>query len=107
MVSRDEKARRKQVVADLRRREREGRRDLLPVDRDGLLALLQHLETRLPTAGCDDTFRLTAAWARTQGVEDTELEDSLARASSVFCDCEVLLNVDADDFFESTGERPS
>lgn len=61
----------------------------------------------MPAAGCDDTFRLTAAWARTQGVDDAELQDSLARTSTVFCDCEVLLNVDADDFFEPTGEHPS
>jgi tetratricopeptide (TPR) repeat protein len=53
------------------------------------------LAKQLP-AGCDNTAKVTARWARRAGVEPARLYQALADRGG-FCDCEVLLNAASED----------
>lgn len=58
-----------------------------------LKALLDFLDEELAKSGCDETLRLTLAWAREHHVASEGLKESLAYFRGG-CDCEVLANVD-------------
>jgi hypothetical protein len=70
----------------------------MPLDRAQLEALLDHVEAAVEAVGCDHTPAATDAWAAAEGVDLERLHEGLEEYGG-FCDCEVVLNVDADEVF--------
>lgn len=112
MPSKEEKARRKRVAAELARAEQAAHATHMPLDRPQLEAVLDHLERHVGLVGCDHSTSATQSWARERDVAVPGLLRGLAKYGG-YCDCEVVMNVDADDFFvpvrqasHSTGQVP-
>ena len=89
----DEKKRLKQQYLE-QERQRERSRILL-TDTE-LEALLDHLDERLESEGCDHTHRRTRRWLTDHGKGDRVL--SGFEDLGGYCDCEILSNVDLDRF---------
>ncbi|SOC50244.1 Protein of unknown function [Blastococcus aggregatus] len=68
----------------------------MPLDAAQLEELLDHVDDAVLTDGCDHTLNATEAWARRRGLDVERLRQALQRYGG-FCDCEVLMNVDADE----------
>lgn len=68
----------------------------MPLRAAQLEELLDHVDGTVVTDGCDHTLRATDAWARRRGVDVERLRHALQRYGG-HCDCEVLVNVDADE----------
>jgi hypothetical protein len=105
MPTKDEKARRKQVAAELARTEQAARAAGMPLDRPQLEALLAHLEGQVDGAGCDHSTSATQAWAREQDVEVPRLLRGLAEYGG-YCDCEIVMNIDPGDVFVPVRQAP-
>jgi hypothetical protein len=70
----------------------------MPLDRAQLKALLDHVEAAVEANGCDHTLAATEAWAARQDIDLERLHDGLEEYGGC-CDCEVVMNVDADEVF--------
>jgi hypothetical protein len=99
VASKDEKARRKQLKDAYVRAEQAASAALMPLDRAQLESLLDHVDAAVESEGCDHTRRATDAWAVQHGVELDRLHEGLEEYGG-FCDCEVVMNVDADAVFQ-------
>ena len=98
MVPKDEKAERKRLKDEYLRAQQEASAARMPLDRARLEALLDHVEAAVAADGCDHTLTATEAWATREGVDLGRLHSGLEEYGG-FCDCEVVMNVDADAVF--------
>ena len=89
---------RRRLKAEYKDQERAKLRRLLVLDEKQLNALLDHLEESGADEICDDTPRLTTAWAERNGLDADAVTASLAELGG-HCDCEVLANVDPEEIF--------
>jgi hypothetical protein len=55
--------------------------------------LIDHLDNRVQSEGCDHTTRFASRWAEENRVPWQDLQDALDQAG-LFCDCEIVLNLD-------------
>ena len=99
VASKDEKARRKQLKDQYLRNAQAASASLMPLDRAQLEALLGHVEAAVEADGCDHSRRATDAWAAANGLDLPSLHVGLEEYGG-YCDCEVVMNVDADEVFE-------
>ena len=98
MVPKDEKAERKRLKDEYLRAQQEASAARMPLDRAQLEALLDHVEAAVEANGCDHTLAATEAWAAREDIDLERLHDGLEEYGG-FCDCEVVMNVDADEVF--------
>lgn len=91
-------AERRRLKAEYKRAERDEARGHMVLDADQLDELLDYVEAEVESAGCDHSLRATRAWAAANEIEPEVLAESLGHFGG-FCDCEVLLNVDAEEIF--------
>ena len=106
MTSKEEKARRKQLKDDYLRAEQAANSALMPIDRDQLESLLDHVDAALDEAGgCDNTPRHTDEWAEQNGVDVDRLHEGLLEFGGG-CDCVVLANVDPEAIFDPIRQPP-
>ncbi len=106
MTSQDEKALRKQLKDDYLRAEQAASAALMPIDRDQLESLLDHVDAALEAAGgCDNTPRYTEEWAEQHGVDVDRLHEGV-REFGGGCDCEVVANVDPEVVFDPVRQPP-
>ena len=96
-----DKQQKKALKQAARLMERRSLRDALPIPIENLVALLDHLDVRLPQAGCDHSHRLTQAWCATNGI-DSDAIIEWARENGGYCDCEILANTE--DIIEEAGK---
>ncbi len=94
-MARPDEDRRRELRAGYKRVEKAAWEAGLPLERDDLEALLDHLDTRLGERPCDHSFRETQAWVETRGIEWESVEAGLVE-NAAGCDCEVLANLDPD-----------
>lgn len=94
MPSKDEKARRKEVLHSLRDNERKNTRDDFPTPILALKGLFEFLDAQLSESDCDDTLRLTREYVR-QNTMDENLMVPWLEEHGGHCDCEALNNVEA------------
>lgn len=92
MTERD-KARRKALRDNFKRRYRERERSRLHLSNQQLDGLLGYLDEGLGRVPCDRTHGMTMQWARASGVDDVRLQGELLDLVQG-CDCEVLANLD-------------
>lgn len=69
-----------------------------PFSREELTDLQSYLERILEERDCSGQLALTRRWSRAAGLDSDEVRLALESVGA-FCDCEVLLNVNADDLF--------
>ena len=89
---------RRRLKAAYKQAERAKARELLILDARQLEALLDLLDQIGAEEICDDSLRMTVAWAKENEVDPDALSASLGHFGG-YCDCEVLANVDPQHFF--------
>jgi len=65
------------------------------LDQNSVSNLIEFVDRNVQDAGCDHSHRFSAAWAQQSSVNWDDLRDAL-EAAGAFCDCEVVLNLDAE-----------
>jgi hypothetical protein len=98
MASKGEKAERKRLKDEYLRAQQEASAARIPLDRAQLEALLDHVEAAVEASGCDHTLAATETWAAREGIDLERLHEGLEEYGGL-CDCEVVMNVDADEVF--------
>jgi hypothetical protein len=93
MPSKDEKARRKEILHSLRNEERRKLRESAPAPISSLRELFDYLDLQLSNTECDGTLRFTHAYVR-QNAMDKDLTIQWFEQHGGHCDCEVLNNVE-------------
>jgi hypothetical protein len=92
MPSQDEKQRRKQILDDLAKKQKEAFENNLPMSRDQFQKLFDFLDEELED--CDDTLKLTEAFLTQTGIVDKKRVLEWLNQNGGYCDCEVLANVE-------------
>jgi hypothetical protein len=96
----DDKARRKRLKDEYLRAQQAASAARMPLSRPQLAALLAHVDAAVLAGGCGHTLEVTDAWAVSHDVDLERLHGGLEEYGG-FCDCEVVMNVDPDEVFES------
>lgn len=104
MASKDHKSERKRLKDDYLSAQQAASAAHMPLDRAQLGALLDHVEAAVAADGCDHTLAATVAWARQEGIDLERLHEGLEEYGG-YCDCEVVINVDADEVFTPVRTR--
>jgi hypothetical protein len=94
MPSKDEKARRKDLLHSLRNQERQKTREGFPAPILALKGLFDFLDEQLSESDCDDTLRLTRDYVRRNAMDESLIVPWLEEHGG-YCDCEALNNVEA------------
>lgn len=92
MDKQSEAQRRKELKQRVKRQERELLESQMPLSREVLQALFDHLDTTLGQ-GCDQSLQLTREFLRQQCVDEQSVLPWLVEQGGG-CDCEVLANVE-------------
>lgn len=98
MPSENPKTDRKNLKDEYLRTQHAARAGRMPLDAGQLEALLDHVDDAVRTDGCDHTLRAAEAWATRHRIDLGRLREGLEEYGG-FCDCEVIMNVDADEVF--------
>jgi hypothetical protein len=94
MPDKNEKDRRKQIMADLKKKADHGFENSLPMSRENFKRLFDHLNTKLNDKGCDDSNGLTKAFLLQFNVENADKVLVWLANHGGYCDCEILANVE-------------
>jgi hypothetical protein len=92
MTSQADRDRRKAMVRGFKQRERQAADAQMPLSRDELAALFDHLDETL-AEGCDHSLRFTKKFLAGHSLSE-ELIIPWLRDHGGYCDCEVLANVE-------------
>ena len=63
------------------------------LNRQSVSELIEYVDRNVQASGCDHSYRFSTAWAQQHSINWDDLRDAL-EASSAFCDCEVVLNLE-------------
>jgi hypothetical protein len=94
----DQKAERKRLKDEYLRAQQATSSARMPLDRAQLDSVLAHVHAAVAANGCDHTLAATDGWADEEGIDLERLHEGLESYGG-FCDCEVVMNVDADEVF--------
>lgn len=94
MPSKDEKARRKELLHSLRNHERQKTRDGFPAPILALKVLFDFMDGRLSQDDCDDTLRFAREYLRQSSLDENLVVKWLEEHGG-YCDCEALNNVES------------
>jgi hypothetical protein len=92
MASQEERERRKALVREVAERKRQEAESRMPLSKEDLAALFDHLDQAL-AEGCDHSLRLTRAFLASRSLSESTIVPWLGEYGG-FCDCEVLANVE-------------
>jgi hypothetical protein len=98
VTSKADKAERKRLKDEYLRAQQAESVPRMPLDRPQLEGLLEHVASAVAVNGCDHTRAATDDWAAREGIDVERLHEGLEEYGG-FCDCEVVMNVDADEVF--------
>ena len=93
MMDRPDKKKRKEMLAQVRAKQRAEARSTLPLPAGQMRHLFDMLDQELPRRGCDHTLRITEEWLRDERLEVEGVLNWL-RTNGGYCDCEALLNAE-------------
>jgi hypothetical protein len=82
---------RKSILRELKQRERAEAEARMPISRDQLTGLFDHLDTALEQ-GCDHSLSHTRSYLQSHALPEESILPWLAEYGG-YCDCEVLSNV--------------
>ena len=92
MTSQSERDRRKALVREIAQRKRQEAESRMPLTKEDLAALFDHLDQAL-AEGCDHSLRLTRAFLASRSLREETIVPWLGEYGG-YCDCEVLANVE-------------
>ena len=92
MASQAERDRRKALMRELKQRERQTAEARMPLSRDDLAALFDHLDKAL-SVSCDHSLRFTRQFLVARSLSEATIVPWLGEYGG-YCDCEVLANVE-------------
>ncbi len=92
MASQAERDRRRALVREIADRKRQEAEARMPLSKEDLAALFNHLDQAL-VEGCDHSLRLTRAFLASRSLAADKIVLWLGEYGG-FCDCEVLANVE-------------
>lgn len=92
MPSQDEKAKRKQILAELARKQQEKFDQDLPASREMFQGLFDFLDQELEE--CDDTLKQTKKFLSRENIANADEVTKWLEEHGAYCDCEVLANVE-------------
>jgi hypothetical protein len=76
----------------------------MPIAREILAALIEHVDGACVRVGCDHTLRHTRAWLQERGLPVAATLTALL-AQGGGCDCEAVLNVDLDRIYRAAPDE--
>jgi malonyl CoA-acyl carrier protein transacylase len=97
MTTKSEKENRKEILRQLREKEKEDFNKSLPMDKESFVELFDYLDERL-VEGCDHTVTMTLDFLKEKGIKNIDKVVEWLNDKGGYCDCEVLANVE--DMFE-------
>ena len=78
----------------------------MPLARDEFNELMDFLDKKLPSHGCNNDFKLTKKWLKTKDY-DTPIILAALLAKGGGCDCEITFNVDEEGIYPDTTKFPA
>lgn len=93
-MDKNDKARRKQLLNQLHKKQQQEFELSLPVNREIFENLFNDLDDQLEENGCDDTHTLTIRFLKKNQVENMEGIINWLAENGGYCDCEILANVE-------------
>ncbi|RSK42809.1 DUF2695 domain-containing protein [Hymenobacter perfusus] len=93
MSSKDEKQKRKALLASVKQKQQHELLAAMPVSLSNLKELFDYLDEQLGEEECDDTLRLTHLFLQSRNLPVANTSEWLATHGG-YCDCEVLANVE-------------
>lgn len=93
MANSEERERRKRLVRAIAQKAQAEAEARMPISRDDLDDLFNHLDEELPKFGCNHSLELTKAFLTLRSVDAESVVPWLGEYGG-FCDCEVLANVE-------------
>lgn len=89
-----DKARRKQIKDELRKKSQEGFENNLPMSRAQFNGLFDYLSLALQKEACNDDHTLTFCFLELIGVKNSDEVMDWLLVNGGYCDCEILANVE-------------
>lgn len=93
MSAKDEKQKRKALLAGIKQKQQAEKLANMPLKLADLKGLFDYLDEQLGEMDCDDTLRLTQQFLTDHNLSVVAISDWLATYGG-YCDCEVLANVE-------------
>lgn len=93
MSSKDEKQKRKALLAGVKQKQQQELLAAMPVSPAHIKELFDYLDQQLGNEECDDTLRLTQLFLKSRNLPVSDTSTWLATHGG-YCDCEVLANVE-------------
>ena len=97
MTTKSEKENRKEILRQLREKEKTEFLNSLPMDKDLFGELFDYLDERLGE-GCDHSMTITEDFLKEKEIQNIDKVIEWLNDKGGYCDCEVLANVE--DMFE-------
>ena len=95
------KLQKKQLKKQFKRNEVIENRNKLCLSVSELIELLDFLDDQLSKTPCDHSLNHMKQWARIKNIDWQEMASGLEEFGA-FCDCEILFNIDPENFILST-----
>jgi len=92
MRSQEEKLRRKQILDELSKAQKDEFEKALPMSRESFQLLFDFLDSEL--SECDDTLKLTQKFFEKNKIANVDLVIQWMEEHGGYCDCEVLANIE-------------
>ena len=93
MSEQSEKDSRKEILRQLKAKEKESFDSSLPIDKEMFQELFDHLDENLGEE-CDHSLTMTTEFLKEKGVENIDKVVEWLNDNGGYCDCEVLMNVE-------------
>lgn len=93
MSGQSEKDKRKEILRQLKAKEKENFDNSLPMDRVIFQELFDHLNENLADE-CDHSLTMTTELLKEKGIENIDKVVEWLNDNGGYCDCEVLMNVE-------------
>ena len=93
MTTKSEKENRKEILRQLKEKEKEDFNKSLPMDKGIFNELFVHLDEKLGD-GCDNTLTMTVDFLKQKEIKTIDKVVEWLNDKGGYCDCEVLANVE-------------
>jgi hypothetical protein len=93
MSGQSEKDKRKEILRQLKAKEKENFDNSLPMDKAIFRELFDHLDENLGDE-CDHSLTMTTEFLKGKGIENIDKVVEWLNDNGGYCDCEVLMNVE-------------
>jgi hypothetical protein len=93
MGGQSEKDKRKEILRQLKAKEKENFQSSLPIDKEIFQELFDYLDGNLGDE-CDHSLAMTIEFLKEKGIENIDKVVEWLNDNGGYCDCEVLINVE-------------